>query len=91
MGTYIRKVGSNCLDGYLYLWGTCIRWVLILPRIRYVNMEVGHIHMLVVLSCVDSDDSSQGHVPHPLQNHHIVKLAIMQEDMYRKLNKHENQ
>ena len=22
MGTYIRKVGSNCLDGYLYLWGT---------------------------------------------------------------------
>ena len=35
MGTYIRKVGSKCLDGYLYLWGTCIRWVLILPRIRY--------------------------------------------------------
>ena len=39
MGTYIliRNVGSKCLDGYLRLWGTCIRWVLILPRIHAVD------------------------------------------------------
>ncbi len=38
-GTYIWEVDGKSLDGYLYLWGTCIRWVLIL-RIRWLVKHI---------------------------------------------------